>query len=593
MTAVRQVALFTGLCLGLVAWAADPPAGDLKARQGRNAEQFRLIKDQLLKLSQKLAVSDKPAERERAKVILAALEVAKRDNLADELQKLAAELGATDLADQKLDRAIAQDGVLLKSLQDMLALLLSDDEAMRQRAEIKRLEVALKELRGIVRDQETVRTLTDAQMGDALKRLAKAQDDLADRTKALAENMAGKKSKPGDPKNGDKSQKDGKPSDPKDGKSGEPKDGKPTDGKDGKSGEPKDGRQKDSKGSDPKDGKSAGGKGSEPKDGKPADGKSKDGKSDASKSGKPKDGEGKPSDGKQSPPSDQPPGGEQPLPPDAPQMPGRQRIEQAIPQQKGASDDLNEQKKPDATKKQDKALDELNKAVQELEKRLKQLREEEAMRQLAGLEARCNKMLQLQTAVYEATKAIDAGVQKAGGKKDTPDYQKAQTQATAERQIVLEADKALELLKAEGSGVAFAGVLQEVREDMASVERRLDGADVGAVTQEVESNIIALLKEMVAALKKQQQDMQQQQQQQQQNPQSGPPPNQELANKIAQLKLIRSMQSIVNSRTKLLGAQEPGEQTADPQRAADLRALAARQVKIQEMMTALATGANQ
>ena len=584
MTAVRQVALFAGLCVGLAAFAADPPAGDLKARQGRNAERFRLIKDQLLKLSQKLAVSDKPAERERAKVILAALDVAKRDNLADELQKLAADLGATDLADQKLDRAIAQDGVLLKSLQDMLALLLSDDEAMRTRAEIKRTEAALKELRGIVRDQETVRVLTDAQKADAAK-LAKQQADLAERAKALAESMAGKKAKPGDPKDGNKGQNDKKPGDPKDGKSAE--------GKDSKGSDPKDAKQKDGKASDPKDGKQKDGKGSDPKDGKPSDAKGSEPKDGKSAEGKPKDSQGKRSDDKQTPPSDQPQGGEQPPQPDAPQMPGRQRIEQAIPQQKGASDDLKEQKKPDATKKQDKALDELNKAVQELEKRLKQLREEEAMRQLAGLEARCAKMLQLQTAVYEATKAIDAGVQKAGGKKDTPDYQKAQAQADREREIVTEADKTLDLIKAEGSAVAFAGVLQEVREDMASVQQRLTGADVGAVTQEVESNVIALLKEMVAALKKQQQDMQKQQQQQQQNPQSGPQPNQELANKIAQLKLIRSMQTIVNSRTRLLGAQEPGEQTGDAQRAADLRALAARQVKIQEMMTALATGANQ
>jgi hypothetical protein len=264
-----------------------------------------------------------------------------------------------------------------------------------------------------------------------------------------------------------------------------------------------------------------------------------------------------------------------------------------VPHQEGASKDLEKDKRADAGKKEDDALKELNKAIQELEKRLRQLREEEAMRQLAGLEARCNRMIQLQTAVYEATKAIDAGVQKAGGQKGTADIQKAQTQADREREIVTEADKTLDLLKAEGSAVAFAGVLQEVRSDMAGVQKRLTDADVGPITQEVEANIIALLKEMAAALKKQQQEMQQQQQQQQQQPQSGPQPNQALVNKIAELKLIRSLQVQVNSRTKLLGGKTPGEQTDDPKLAAELRALAARQAKIEEMLTALATGANQ
>jgi hypothetical protein len=584
-----RVVLLSGLCVGLTAWAADPPAADLKGKQTQNAEQFRLIRDQLLKLAQKLKVSDKPAERERAKVIEAALELAARENLDGQFRALVGELSKDAQSMTDLNRAVSQDGQLLKALQDMLTLLLTDDEAVRQKAEMKRLAEYLKEGRDILRKQETIRTLTDAGKADADK-LAKAQADLADQTKALADAMAGKKSEPkagkldknkaGESKNGSKAE--GKPGEkagePKDGKQGEPKDGKPNEGKlyEDKPGESKDGKPSESK---PNEGKPG-----EPKDGKPSEGKSPN--------GKPK--EGKPSAGKQSPPNGQPQDGDQPQndQQQQPPTPGRQRIEQAVPQQKGASNDLNEQKKQEAGQKQDKAIKELQEAIKELEKRLKQLREEEAMRQLAGLEARCNKMLQLQTAVYEATKGIDAGIQKAGGTKATADIQKAQAQADREREIVVEADKTLDLLKAEGSAVAFAGVLQEVRVDMAGVQQRLTGADVGAVTQEIEANIIALLKEMAAALKKQQQEMQQQQQQQQQSP-SGPQPNQALVAKIAELKLIKSLQMQVNSRTKLHGAKAPGEQTADPQTAADLKALAARQVKIQEMLTALATGANQ
>ena len=585
MTAVKRVVLLTGLCAGLTAWAADPPAADLKGKQSQNAEQFRLIKDQFLKLAQKLAVSDKPAERERAKVILAALELAARENLDGQFRALVGELGKDAASVQDLEKAIGRDGQLLKSLQDMLSLLLTDDEAMRQKAEMKRVAEALKETRDILRAQETLRAMTDAQKADAVK-LAKAQKDLAERAKALAESMGGKKS---DPKAKSKAGDKGKDGQPKDGKPSDPKDGQATDGK---TGEPKDGKQGDPKDDNQKDGKPKDGKQGEPKDGKPSDGKPKDGKPS---DGKPKDIQGRQADGKQSPPKDgkQPDGEQQQQDQQqTPPTPGRERIQEAVPKQEQAADDLQEKKRDQAGPKQDDAIKKLNDAIKELEKRLKQLREEEAMRQLAGLEARCNRMLQLQTAVYEATKLIDSAVQKAGGTKATADIQKAQSQADREREIVVEADKTLDLLKAEGSAVAFAGVLQEVRVDMAGVQQRLTGADVGAVTQEVESNIIALLKEMAAALKKQQQDMQQQQQQQQQS-QSGPQPNQALVNKIAELKLIRSLQSQVNSRTKLHGAKSPGEQTADLQTATELRALAARQIKIQEMLTALATGANQ
>ncbi len=220
MTAVTRVLLLAGLCTGVAVLAADPPPTDLKGKQAQNAEQFRLIKDQLLKLAQKLAVSDKPAERERAKVILASLELAARENLDGQFRTLVGELSKDAQSVQDLEKAIGRDGQLLKTLQDMLSLLLTDDEAVRQKAEIKRLAEALKEARDIVRAQETLRAMTDAQKIEAA-RLAKSQADLADRTKALAERMSGKtdpkSQSSADKKASDKGIKAGEPN--KDGKS--------------------------------------------------------------------------------------------------------------------------------------------------------------------------------------------------------------------------------------------------------------------------------------------------------------------------------------------------------------------------------------
>ena len=81
-----------------------------------------------------------------------------------------------------------------------------------------------------------------------------------------------------------------------------------------------------------------------------------------------------------------------------------------MPPQQEAHKDLEKDKKPDAGKQQDKAIEQLAKAIEELEKRLKQLREEEMKKLLANVEARCNKMLQMQIDVYTATISIDFAI---------------------------------------------------------------------------------------------------------------------------------------------------------------------------------------
>ncbi|MGL5096089.1 MAG: hypothetical protein ACRDD1_10900, partial [Planctomycetia bacterium] len=205
------------------------------------------------------------------------------------------------------------------------------------------------------------------------------------------------------------------------------------------------------------------------------------------------------------------------------------------------------------------------------------------------LEARCNRMLALQIEVYEATKAIHATVTKNAGQKTTAEYQKAQQQGEKETEIVAEADRAHKLLESEGSGVAFATVLEEVRQDMVAVQRRLVDARVGPDTQAIEENIIAMLKDMVQALKKAQQDAQKPPPP---SPPGSPPPpgNQKLIDLLAQLKLIRSLQMQVNGRTKMYGEQEKAEQAKDPLVQKEVRDLSARQVKLQGMIDKIASG---
>lgn len=634
------------LTLAAVVVAQPPADPDLRTRQQQNADRFRRLKEKLLALAQRLDASDDPAEKRRAKVIVAALDLAARENIDGQFKTLVGEVAKGGENVQDMQRMVAQDAQLSKAIQDMLAVLMTDDEQARLKAEIARLEEALKEAREIRRTQEAIRALTDAQKGDPSD-IARNQRDLAERTKDLADRMTGPKNggeqsgkktddkKSGDPKEG----KDGKSGDPsgprsKDGKGGDPKDAKSKDGgkvgdkaKDGKSGEQsKDGKagegkdktgdrsgketgkgtdgksgdqSKDGKASESKDGKSGEkSEGSESKDAsdrKGKEGQKSDGKSpDGLPKGK-KDGQHPPMGGEQRQPDQQQ--APQPRPKDQQQqpeqLPGRKYIQEAYPHQKAAEKDLEKKDRANAGKNADQAIDELSKAIQELEKRLKQLREQEAVKLLAGLEARCARMLEMQRKVYAATQEIDAAVRNSG-QKSTADIQKAQQQSDEERKIVTEADTALKLIQSEGSAVAFGRVLEEVREDMIAVERRLGSATVDADTQQIEQNIIAMLDEMTKALAKQKQDMQQQQQQQQQqqNRNNGPPPNRELVNLLAELKLIRTLQTQVNDRTKMYGAKSPGEQAADPNVQAELRQLAVRQAKVQEMLNAIATGAN-
>ena len=56
--------------------------------------------------------------------------------------------------------------------------------------------------------------------------------------------------------------------------------------------------------------------------------------------------------------------------------------------------------------------------------------------------------------------------------------------------------------------------------------------------------------------------------------------------------MIKSLQLQLNSRTKLAGERYKGEAASDPIIQAELGQLSARQMKLEEMVRAISTGAN-
>lgn len=446
------------------------------------------------------------------------------------------------------------------------------------------------------------------------------------------------------PKSGDKSEKAG---DAKSGKSGEGSDSKQSGAKSSKSGgegdkgdakkNPGEGGEKkaneaeakkaggeegakiktktkdeDKKSGDDQakaDAKKAGGQqGGDPKQGGAKSSQSPQQQQSAQKqSGQQQQGEAKP--GSQSQGQGQPKSGGQQSPPQQakdqqPQQPSAQQpqddvanskkqIEDAEYKQKQAEEKIANQENKAASDKQGDAIKDLEKAKKKLEDLLRQIREEEIERLLAALQSRCERMLAMQMQVLHGTEQVDKAVKvnpdKKASRKNEQDSLKL---SDDEKEIVREADKAIEMLEAEGSAVAFPEVFQQVREDMSHVQRRLGVVDVATVTQAIEYDIIETLKEMIEALKKARQDNQAKQSKPGQQGQQPPNADQKLLEQIAELKMIRSMQIRVNKRTETYGKQYEGEQAFEAGIRNELQNLAERQDRIVTVTTQIAKGDN-
>lgn len=410
----------------------------------------------------------------------------------------------------------------------------------------------------------------------------------------------------GDPKAGDGKPMSGgmekpggdKPSDPKSPMGGMDKPGDP------KPGDPK----TPPMGNDPKnppmggDQKPMGGQ-SKPQDTSKGDSKPSQGMPNAGES-KPMQGGGMPMDGMPpmggqpqagSPkPGGQPPmGGQQPQNPNQPKDPAGENVQQAVPQQQDAEDNIKKGDNQQASKSQDNAIQQLQKALEELEKRLKQLREKELEKLLANLEERVGRMLRMQIEVKAATEGIDKTITAVGGgKPPISEIQKSAAEAEKEGAIIAEAEKTLKLMEGEGTAVVFAGILNEVKGDMEAIQKRLNEARVGADTQQIEQDVIDQLTMMKEALKKAKQDLEN-------KPKDGKPgedggkDNKKLLDLINELKLIKAQQEQVNNRTIMHNKKDPGEQAKDPLIQAELRQLSERQKKLQDMLHKIATQANQ
>ena len=266
----------------------------------------------------------------------------------------------------------------------------------------------------------------------------------------------------------------------------------------------------------------------------------------------------------------------------------KKRLAAAEKRMRAAREKLDQSQRKEARSEQEKAIEELETARAELEEILRQMREEEVERLLVLLEVRVRAMLR-------AEKAVLAGTDKLATPSQTQSDRERQLEASrlAREQGLIGNDalKALALVRDDGSAVAIPEALEQVREDSAQAAARLTRGDVGGTTRGILEDIVLSLEEMLGALEKAQRE----QQSKAQNPSGGRPAEpgeQPLVDKLAELKMIRSLQKRVNTRTKRYAQllTDGAEQVEEPELFEALDRLSERQKKIERAAHDIATG---
>ena len=555
LSVVSRILLLAIIVLGSVislasvrAQDAGAPATPLLAdKQNEVTERYRRLEELLLRLAD-VEAEENP---ERAALLRRAARQS-RDTFV--LEKLVA--ASDSLKSEKFANAIENQGAAKEGLDKLLTLLLSEDRPQRIRDEKKRIANMIKELKVVERLQRSTRARTEN--GADLEDVGKEQEQISDRSEKVNDDLKSEEEKDADSKegesaeskSGEKKSEESKPSDPKSGEM-KPSEGEPKES-DSKEGEPKESSEPPNGESKEAESKEAESKQAESKqaDGKPSESKPSDSKPSESES-QPEGEKSEPSpQGKQGEQGQQSEQQKQQPQPKSPEQEAQSQLEKAIKQMREAEKQLDEAKRNEAVEEQKKAEENLRAAIDRLEKILRQLREEEMQRELARLESRLRKMAQMQGKVLDETKAL-AAIPEA--QRDRQVDLKSGNLAFEEKKIVMEADRAMLLLREEGTSVAFPEVMAQIRGDMQRVAERLAATKIDLVTTGIQDDILAALEEMISALQQAQRDLEKKKQEEQQQggqKSGGEQGEQPLVEQIAELKLIRTMETRIKSTTE-------------------------------------------
>jgi chromosome segregation ATPase len=183
--------------------------------------------------------------------------------------------------------------------------------------------------------------------------------------------------------------------------------------------------------------------------------------------------------------------------------PGKKRVQQAVPKQRAAAGQLKEYKT--AKQKQQDAKDDLEAAKKELEDALAQLRQQLQDEVLRALEERFTAMLARQRELSSQTKALDGtrdNLLTASGQLPAAMVEKLVQLATGEGELETEASDALKLLEEDATTAVFPPMVEQLRDDLGAVAKRLQRQESGVPTQTAQREVEDLLALLINALRK-------------------------------------------------------------------------------------------
>jgi hypothetical protein len=266
----------------------------------------------------------------------------------------------------------------------------------------------------------------------------------------------------------------------------------------------------------------------------------------------------------------------------------RRRLEKAEARMRQAAERLDEARRKEARAEQERAIEELESARAELEEILRQMREEEAERLLVQLETRIRAMLKAERSVRDAALGLVGSTAMSQRERQL----EAARLGREQEAVTAEATRALLLVQDDGSAVAIPQALGQVRDDSAEVATRLARGEVTPATLEITGEIVTGLEELLAALEKSRREEPKQEQAGQGGGRPAEPGERPLVDKLAELKMLRSLQVRVNARTerfsRLLDAG--AERAVEAELLAALGRLAERQRAIEQAARDIVTG---
>ena len=267
----------------------------------------------------------------------------------------------------------------------------------------------------------------------------------------------------------------------------------------------------------------------------------------------------------------------------------QRRVQEAEKRMQAAREKLNDATRREARSEQEKAVEELETARAELEEILRQLREEEVERLLVQLETRIRQMLRIERGILAAAEKLAADMAMSQPEKRIEGVRIGREQA----EVTAEAARALTLVRDDGSAVAVPEALDQVHDDCVQAAARFTRGDVGQATLGLVGDIVTGLEELLAALEK---SRRKEEEDRQQAGGAGgrpaEPGEQPLVDKLAELKMLRSLQLRVNNRTQRFSQllDEGTERTTEPELIEALGRLAERQRSIERAARDIVTG---